>query len=328
MTSITARLSRIQKALKAPKSQNNTFGKYKYRNCEDILEALKPLLQDDETIIISDEVVIYGQNPSKRENDGDVFNDKGEVIGQQSTNTVYGDRFYIKATATFHADGKSISSSALAREPFEKKGMDASQVTGATSSYARKYALNGLLLIDDTKDADATNNGKDETKADEKPDESTPYKSAKQFQNTMVNKISLCKSIGELDILMNDNTDMLERLKSYPELYEVVEHQENAIRDGGPIEDPVLKFGSVGEAESFAKSCTEYLDANLDISELAMFENNNMPFLIKSGKNKDKPSALDQSLSAKKYQKDGSSPSDRIISKFKQKLQHLQAGQL
>lgn len=116
-------LNQIQKQLKAPKSQFNAFGKYSYRNCEDIVEALKPLLEDDDKFTISDEVVQVG------------------------------DRYYIKATATFN----DTSVSAYAREALEQKGMNDSQLTGSTSSYARKYALNGLFAIDDTKDSDTTN---------------------------------------------------------------------------------------------------------------------------------------------------------------------------
>lgn len=115
----------IQKTLKAPKGQFNSFGKYKYRNCEDILEAVKPLLPLSSCILLSDTI---------------------ELIG---------DRYYIKATATFHFNSEQISVVAYARESLDKKGMDSAQITGATSSYARKYALNGLLLIDDTKDADS-----------------------------------------------------------------------------------------------------------------------------------------------------------------------------
>jgi hypothetical protein len=119
----------IQKELKAPKSQTNAFGKYKYRSLEDVLEALKPIMNSNKCfLIINDEIVLIGE------------------------------RYYVKATATLHNDeGQSISCSALAREDNDKKGMDLSQLTGATSSYARKYALNGLFAIDDTKDADATN---------------------------------------------------------------------------------------------------------------------------------------------------------------------------
>lgn len=120
------KLTQIQSELKAPKNQYNSFGKYKYRNCEDILEAVKPLLAKyDCKLIISDEVVNIGT------------------------------RFYIKATAKFKSEDGVIEVSALAREEESKKGMDGSQVSGAASSYARKYCLNGLFLIDDTKDADS-----------------------------------------------------------------------------------------------------------------------------------------------------------------------------
>jgi hypothetical protein len=122
-------LQDIQFELKAPKSQRNDFGKYNYRNCEDILEALKPILKKHTAcVVIKDEIIIVG------------------------------DRTYVKAKATLLYNGSEISTEAFAREPQERKGMDASQITGATSSYARKYALNGLFLIDDNKDADSTNN--------------------------------------------------------------------------------------------------------------------------------------------------------------------------
>ncbi|MHA0506731.1 ERF family protein [Enterobacter sp. HNGD-822] len=117
------RLADIQAHLNAPKNQYNSFGKYKYRSCEDILEGVKPLLKGL-FLSISDEIVLIG------------------------------DRYYVKATATI-TDGENIhSASAMAREEENKKGMDAAQVTGATSSYARKYCLNGLFGIDDAKDAD------------------------------------------------------------------------------------------------------------------------------------------------------------------------------
>ena len=120
------KISDIQFRLKAPKGQYNSFGKYKYRSCEDVLEAVKPLLNEHKLYIsISDEIVTV-QN-----------------------------RFYVKATVTV-SDGENVlATSAFAREEEAKKGMDGSQVTGASSSYARKYALNGLFLLDDTKDADA-----------------------------------------------------------------------------------------------------------------------------------------------------------------------------
>ena len=124
-------LLQIQSELKAPKGQFNDYGKYKYRSCEDILEAVKPILKKNNcTLLLTDSLVYVGE------------------------------RYYIKATATLvNAEGKSVSTEAYAREEETKKGMDASQITGASSSYARKYALNGLLCIDDNKDSDTTNTG-------------------------------------------------------------------------------------------------------------------------------------------------------------------------
>lgn len=138
---IYEKMSDIQTRLKAPKSQYNSFGKYNYRNCEDILEAVKPLLNEHKLYInISDTV---------------------EHVG---------DRYYIKATVTVSDGESTITSQAYAREEESKKGMDGSQVTGASSSYARKYALNGMFAIDDTKDSDTTNTGgKEQPK--EKPKE-------------------------------------------------------------------------------------------------------------------------------------------------------------
>lgn len=125
-TSIVEQLKNVQVELKAPKGQKNTFGNYMYRSCEDILESVKPLLKKyGLCLLLSDEIV--------------------EVGG----------RIYVKATARImNEEGGCFSTTAYAREEETKKGMDASQVTGSSSSYARKYALNGLLCIDDTKDAD------------------------------------------------------------------------------------------------------------------------------------------------------------------------------
>ena len=139
--SIYAKLIKVQNELKAPKNQYNSFGKYSYRNCEDICESVKPLLlANGLAMFISDNI---------------------ELIG---------DRYYIKAIVTVvdTETGETLTNSALAREEENKKGMDSSQVTGSTSSYARKYALNGMFLIDDTKDSDFTNtHGKENN--EEKP---------------------------------------------------------------------------------------------------------------------------------------------------------------
>ena len=137
------KLLAVQTMLKAPKNQYNAFGKYNYRNCEDILEAVKPICKEIKAVVyLTDEIVLIGE------------------------------RYYVKATAYFVdvETGERITAVAYAREEETKKGMDGSQVTGASSSYARKYALNGLFDIDDTKDSDTTNtHGKDETPKEDKP---------------------------------------------------------------------------------------------------------------------------------------------------------------
>ena len=143
-------LIRIQKELKAPKGQTNNFAKYKYRSCEDILEAVKPLL-GDAVLTLSDDIVHFVDNSPITITDEDKSGNKRTVVAS-------GTRYYVKATATLTSGSESVSASGFAREPFLKKGMDASQITGTASSYARKYALNGLFCIDDTKDADTMDN--------------------------------------------------------------------------------------------------------------------------------------------------------------------------
>ena len=128
----------IQQKLKAPKTQRNNFGNYNYRSCEDILEAVKPLLEENKCfLVITDEIINLGN------------------------------RYYVKATAKLINDDGAliVENNGIAREEESKKGMDGSQITGASSSYARKYALNGLFGIDDTKDSDYTNTTVDEVKA-------------------------------------------------------------------------------------------------------------------------------------------------------------------
>lgn len=128
---LTQKVGDIQHKLKAPKGQYNSFGKYNYRSCEDILEGVKPLLKKHNlALLIDDEIVQIGE------------------------------RYYVKATARITDGREFVSATAYAREPHTKKGMDESQITGATSSYARKYALNALLCIDDTKDADTMDSSK------------------------------------------------------------------------------------------------------------------------------------------------------------------------
>jgi len=160
MNEIIKELSRIQKELKAPKGQVNRFGGYSYRSCEDILEAVKPLLN------------------------GLVLTVSDEIINLEN-------RFYVKATAKITDGTNQVENTAFAREEEDKKGMNAAQITGAASSYARKYALNGLFCIDDTKDADATN---DHGKGD-KPEKSiSPAKVSEERKELEEQVIILLKT--------------------------------------------------------------------------------------------------------------------------------------
>jgi hypothetical protein len=158
MSAIKA-LAKIQRELHAPKGQVNKFGGYSYRSCEDILQAVKPLLGDS-VILVSDEIKVVG------------------------------DRIYVQATAKFCYEDQVIENVAYAREPLNKKGMDESQITGAASSYARKYALNGLLLIDDNKDADSMDNSQQSEKPHPSSREAKEAKKLRQQQNDLYQVIS------------------------------------------------------------------------------------------------------------------------------------------
>lgn len=178
---IYEKLLNIQKDLKAPKGQYNSFGKYKYRSCEDILEAVKPLLAREKvTLLISDEVV--------------------EIGG----------RVYIKATARLYdmEGSEGIENTALARESSDKKGMDESQITGTASSYARKYCLNGLFLIDDTKDADTDEYRNQQQKADDEE------KNQKMKEEADV-KLSATQVKAMITRLDNNGVDIPGLLKMY-----------------------------------------------------------------------------------------------------------------
>ena len=181
MEELLKSLKKLQINLKVPKSQRNNFGKYNYRSCEDILEEVKKVLDKENncTLFLQDEIIMLGG------------------------------RFYVKATAIYTNGKENISVSAYAREEEEKKGMDGSQITGSASSYARKYALNGLLLIDDTKDADFTNTGqktqpnilqKTQEKTKIKLDEETWIKTIESVTNRKRTKeqvIAACELTGK-----------------------------------------------------------------------------------------------------------------------------------
>jgi len=189
--SIYKKLIKVQSQLKAPKNQYNSFGNYKYRSCEDIVEAVKPLLEKNEaTIIMYDKPILIG------------------------------DRFYIESTVKFIdiESGNEIITTAQAREPETRKGMDASQVTGSSSSYARKYALNGMFCIDDTKDSDSFNN-KDDNKDDKKTtnNKDTNNKSTTETEYTdAIYQVlifnTLCKVYKNNE---NDVSSKLEKITSF-----------------------------------------------------------------------------------------------------------------
>ena len=175
------KLAQIQKELKAPKNQYNNFGKYSYRNAEDILEAVKPLLGDC-VLTISDKVVAVGS------------------------------RYYIKATAKLSCGTEGFKTVAYAREEETKKGMDGSQITGSASSYARKYALNGLFCIDDTKDADSRDNTNNNT-----PNTKTSVGGTKNVSGTSITPISE-KQLKYINTLITQSNSDREAIK---ELYKI-----------------------------------------------------------------------------------------------------------
>ena len=150
---IHTKLAKIQQKLKAPKGQRNDFGNYNFRSAENILEAVKPLL-GDLALTINDELIFSGML-------------EDEIVGAGAkAMKVQTQRVYIKSTVTISDGKESISTSAVAREASIKKGQDSSQTSGATGSYSRKYALNGLFSIDDAKDSDATNRHDEDKVAD------------------------------------------------------------------------------------------------------------------------------------------------------------------
>lgn len=191
--SVYEKLSKVQSELKAPKGQYNSFGKYKYRSCEDILEAVKPLNAKHGVVLtVGDEVV--------------------EISN----------RFYVKATATFVdiESGEKIINTALAREDDSKKGMDGSQITGTASSYARKYCLNGLFCIDDTKDADT-----DEYRHQQecKPQENKPQE--RQYVKVVNGRTAVINSNGEYVAIENLTVEQLEKtlkIKQFAAAHEAI----------------------------------------------------------------------------------------------------------
>lgn len=212
------KLAEIQKELKAPKNQFNKFGEYNYRNLEDILEALKPLLGEDDVFYLSDEVMHVGN-----------FN-------------------YIKASAYFNG----VTVNGFAREAIEKKKFDDSQLTGSASSYARKYALNGLFAIDDTKDADSQDNTKKETtNAYDGNPKDAGFKNAAEVKRVYAEKLEKLKSIDTIsrwlkaEKLISEFVEQLAKFDSQSAIsfQEEVDKKRREIgADDGFIDDEVPNF--------------------------------------------------------------------------------------
>lgn len=194
---LNEKLQTIQAKLKANKGQYNSFGKYKYRSCEDILEAVKPIMASLKVALTINDDLLY-----------------------------IGNRYYIKATAMLRdcESNEVIENSAFAREEESKKGMDGSQVTGASSSYARKYALNGLFCIDDTKDSDATNQGDSNNEAsnagDEKIDTPKVNVILGELNRTGVTMDTICSTykVKELkELTINQFIGLMKRFEKTPD---------------------------------------------------------------------------------------------------------------
>lgn len=198
------KLIKIQSELKAPKGNYNSFGKFHYRNCEDILEAVKPLLANEKcTLTLSDEIVAIA------------------------------DKVYVRATATISDGKEQHSTSAYARESENKKGMDESQMTGTASSYARKYALNGLFLIDDTKDVDTDEFQHTKQKAKKKQSGATKKTEDKKKADWRTKVLDLAKSKGitAIDLATKyklNNSTSAERFKEIYEELNVEKGEKNA----------------------------------------------------------------------------------------------------
>lgn len=204
---IYEKLSEVQNKLKAPKNQRNTFGNYNYRSAEDILEAVKPILKENRlSLVISDELVVLGNNNPIVYTE--TYYDKD--LKRENTKTIVncGERYYIKATATIYDldSDKTLSNTAFAREEETKKGMDGSQITGTASSYARKYALNGLFNIDDTKDADTDEYQKQIKEQPKKQAVSKATKKQIELINELFNEEEIAKA---LDLVKKENIEDL-----------------------------------------------------------------------------------------------------------------------
>lgn len=200
---VEALLSHIQRELVVPKSRHNKFGGYNYRNCEDILDAVKKMLPEGAYLRLSDDPVMIG------------------------------DWHYVKATASLSYAGANVVAFAYAREELNKKGMDAAQVTGSTSSYARKYALNGLFCIDDVQDPDAGEAKEEKVEPKKKANDDS---AAKSWVLEFAQKIQRCESIDDLFMLLDESSKARMKLaQNFPHLIDgvdaAIERKEQELKD-------------------------------------------------------------------------------------------------
>lgn len=235
---VTELLGYIQKHIKAPKTRQNKFGNYMYRNCEDILDAIKPHMPDGAACVVTDNI---------------------ELIGQ---------RFYVKATACLKYKGAVETATAFARECDSKKGMDDAQLTAATSSYARKTALNGLLMIDDAKDADEQEAAKE------------AKKEAKKEQYNFVNQINACKSKEQLITWFEVNEPNIENLPlDYCGVVKDQYEARVAQFDKGIAMQHKYDFVDTKEMNAWMLEQKPRIEACDSVSELAEWEEVNKPKL-------------------------------------------------
>lgn len=210
------KLLKVQAKLKAPKNQYNDFGKYSYRSCEDIVEAVKPLLAEEGLVMtISDDLVLIG------------------------------DRHYIKATVTVTDSENSHKVNGFAREAEKKKGMDESQITGAASSYARKYALNGMFAIDDCKDSDATNKHDKTNNGKQKASSNSKKKKTKSSPQGIASK----KQLKYMHTLRNQIGVSEEALRNAIRAYDKESSKELTTKEASEIIDWLLKEKEKREAQ-------------------------------------------------------------------------------
>ncbi len=278
-------LYKLQQGLKAPKDKNNSFGNYKYRSAEGILEAVKPMLPEGVILTMSDDVVNIGNHN------------------------------YIRATCSLTGEDGGIAVEAVAREAVTKKGMDDAQITGSASSYARKYALNGMFAIDDSKDADTDEYKKE---VDNTPEEVKHSDEDKWLVKDLRWLIRECDNQVDLNSLMDELDTKIEGLHEdlQSDVYEAQDEVMGLIENGAYVQDNKYVFNGVTHGAKYGGKAKNEIESASDTKKLADW------FMRWQGK----LSALDTVLSAAKYQTDEGSPYIRIQNLYNKKIEALAKG--